>query len=112
MNFQDAVKKCFTNYVGFSGRAARSEYWWWVLFVIVTSMVLSRVSQDVGGIFSLAVLLPGIAVGTRRLHDIGKSGWWQLLGLIPLLGWAVLLYWAVQPSEGDNAFGSTPLLGN
>jgi uncharacterized membrane protein YhaH (DUF805 family) len=108
MNFQDAVKKCFTNYVGFSGRASRSEYWWWVLFVIVTSIVLSQVSQELGGIFSLAVLLPGIAVGARRLHDIGKSGWWQLLSLIPLLGWLVLLYWAVQPSEGDNAFGSAP----
>ena len=112
MNFQDAVKKCFANYAGFSGRAARAEYWWWVLFVILGSVVLSYVSQGLGSIFSLGVLLPGIAVGSRRLHDIGKSGWWQLLGLIPFLGWAVLLYWAVQPSEGDNTFGSTPLLSN
>lgn len=108
MNFQDAVKKCFTNYVGFSGRAARSEYWYWVLFVLVASIVLSMVSQELSAIFSLGVLLPGVAVGTRRLHDIGKSGWWQLLGLIPLIGWAVLIYWAVQPSEGDNAFGAAP----
>ena len=108
MNFPDAVKKCFTNYVGFSGRAARSEYWWWALFVILASVALNLVSSDLAGIFSLGVLLPGIAVGTRRLHDIGKSGWWQLLSLIPLIGWLVLLYWTVQPSEGDNDYGPAP----
>lgn len=108
MGFQDAIKKCFTNYVGFTGRAARSEYWYWVLFVVLASIGLSFLSQDLASIFSLAVLLPGIAVGARRLHDIGKSGWWQLLGFIPLLGWAVLLYWAVQPSAGDNEFGNAP----
>jgi uncharacterized membrane protein YhaH (DUF805 family) len=108
MNFQEAIKKCFTNYAGFSGRAARSEYWYWVLFVLLGSIVLSMLSEALSAAFSLGVLLPGIAVGARRLHDIGKSGWWQLLGLIPLLGWAVLIYWAVQPSEGDNAFGSAP----
>ena len=110
MNFTDAIKSGFSNYVGFSGRASGSEYWYWVLFVILGAIGLSILSQDLGGIFWLAVLLPYIAMGTRRLHDIGKSGWWQLLGLIPLLGGLVLLYWAVQPSEGDNAFGATPLL--
>ena len=108
MNFADAVKKCFSQYAGFSGRAARPEYWWWALFVILASVVLNLVSSDLAGIFSLGVLLPGIAVGTRRLHDIGKSGWWQLLSLIPLIGWLVLLYWTVQPSEGDNDYGSAP----
>jgi uncharacterized membrane protein YhaH (DUF805 family) len=108
MSFQDAIKKCFTHYAGFRGRAARSEYWYWVLFVVLASIGLSMVSQDLASIFSLAILLPGFAVGARRLHDIGKSGWWQLLSLVPLLGWAVLIYWAVQPSEGDNTFGSTP----
>lgn len=108
MTFVDAIKSGFSNYVGFSGRAPRSAYWYWVLFVVLASIVLSMISQDLSGIFSLAVLLPGIAVGTRRLHDIGKSGWWQLLGLIPVIGWLVLIYWAVQPSEGDNSFGSAP----
>ena len=108
MNFVDAVKSGFTQYVGFSGRARRSEYWWWVLVVLLASIVTQMISQKLGGIFSLAVLLPGIAVGARRLHDIGKSGWWQLISLIPLLGWLVLIYWMVQPSEGPNQFGSAP----
>lgn len=107
MTFVDAVKSCFTKYVGFEGRATRSEYWWWVLFIFLVSIVLGMLRLGmVGNLFSLATLLPSIAVGARRLHDIGKSGWWQLLGLIPLLGWLVLLYWAVQPSEGNNDYGS------
>lgn len=108
MTFVDAVKNCFANYVGFTGRAPRSEYWWWVLFVVLVSIVLSMVSQKLSGVFSLAVLLPGIAVATRRLHDVGRSGWWQLLLFIPMIGLLVLLYWVVQPSEGDNAYGAAP----
>ena len=109
MNFVDAVKQCFTKYVGFEGRARRSEYWWWVLFVVVVSVVLGTVRAGMlGNLFSLATLLPSLAVGARRLHDIGKSGWWQLVALIPLIGWILLIYWAVQPSEGDNAHGPAP----
>lgn len=109
MNFVDAVKTCFTKYVGFDGRATRSEYWWWVLFMVLVSVALGLLNLGmIGNLFSLATLLPSIAVGARRLHDIGKSGWWQLIGLIPLIGWLVLIYWAVQPSEGDNAFGPAP----
>ncbi|MGM9428083.1 DUF805 domain-containing protein [Hydrogenophaga sp. MI9] len=109
MNFVDAVKLCFTKYVGFEGRASRSEYWWWVLFIIVVSIVLGAVRAGMlGNLFSLATLLPSLAVGARRLHDIGKSGWWQLVALIPLIGWILLIYWAVQPSEGDNAHGPAP----
>ena len=107
MNFVDAIKSGFANYVGFTGRARRSEYWYWVLFVVLASILLSMVNQNLSGIFSLAVLLPGLAMGTRRLHDVGRSGWWQLLGLTGI-GVLVLLYWAVQPSEGDNQFGPTP----
>ena len=111
MNFVDAVKTCFTKYVGFEGRATRSEYWWWVLFLFAVSIVLALLNLGlVGNLFSLATLLPSVAVGARRLHDIGKSGWWQLIGLIPLIGWLVLIYWAVQPSEGENAFGPAPAL--
>ena len=109
MNFVDAVKTCFSKYVGFEGRATRSEYWWWVLFVFAVAIVMGVLRLGmIGNLFSLATLLPSIAVGARRLHDIGKSGWWQLIALIPLIGWLVLIYWAVQPSEGDNAFGPTP----
>jgi len=109
MNFVDAVKNCFIKYVGFDGRATRSEYWWWVLFIFAVAIVAGLLDLGmIGNLFSLATLLPSIAVGARRLHDIGKSGWWQLIGLIPLIGWLVLIYWAVQPSEGDNAFGPAP----
>ncbi|MBT9551742.1 MAG: DUF805 domain-containing protein [Hydrogenophaga sp.] len=111
MNFVDAVKTCFSKYVGFEGRATRSEYWWWVLFVFAVAIVMGVLRLGtIGNLFSLATLLPSIAVGARRLHDIGKSGWWQLIALIPLIGWLVLIYWAVQPSEGDNAFGPAPTL--
>lgn len=113
MNFVDAIKSGFSNYVGFRGRASRSEYWYWVLFVVLGAIGLAVISLDVSNIFVLGVFLPYVAMSTRRLHDIGKSGWWQLLGFIPLIGSLVLLYWAVQPSEGDNAFGAPPLrIGN
>lgn len=110
MNFVDAVKQCFTKYVAFEGRASRSEYWWWALFIFVVSIVLGMANAGMlANLFSLGTLLPSLAVGVRRLHDIGKSGWWLLLCFIPLIGWLVLLYWAVQPSAGgDNAYGPVP----
>lgn len=107
MTFVDAIKSGFSNYVGFSGRASRSAYWYWVLFVVLASIGLSIISETLSGLFSLGVLLPGIAVGTRRLHDVGRSGWWQLLSLTGI-GILVLLYWAVQPSEGQNHFSEAP----
>ena len=91
MNFTQAISSGFSNYVNFAGRAIRSEYWYWVLFVIVVSIVASIIDAVLGTtlfnpIFSLAVLLPSIAVGVRRLHDLDRSGWWLLLSLIPLIG--------------------------
>ena len=108
MNFGDAIKVCFTKYVGFEGRATRSEYWWWVLFIVLVSIALCALKlQMLSGVFSLGVLLPSLAVGARRLHDIGKSGWWLLVWLIPLVGWLVLLFFAVQPSQsGSNEYGA------
>lgn len=98
MTFQDSIKTCFSKYVDFEGRAKRPEFWWFVLFTVVTSVVIGMFSDALSGLFSLAVFLPSIAVGARRLHDIGKSGWWQLLWLIPVIGWIVLIYWAAQES--------------
>ena len=108
MNFGDAIKVCFTKYVGFEGRATRSEYWWWVLFIVLVSIALGALKlQMLSGVFSLGVLLPLLAVGARRLHDIGKSGWWLLIYLIPLVGWLVLLFFAMQPSQpGSNEYGA------
>jgi uncharacterized membrane protein YhaH (DUF805 family) len=109
MNFQEAVKTCFSKYVDFGGRASRSEYWWFVLAYVIVAIVAGLIHEVVYGLAILAFLLPLLAVGARRLHDIGKSGWWLLLGLIPLVG-LVLLYFMVQPSQPEsNEYGAPPL---
>ena len=78
MTFPNAVKTCLRKYGDFSGRATRAEYWWWVLAVVIGSSIFTAVFAPLATIFSLAIFLPGLAVTARRLHDIGKSGWWQL----------------------------------
>ena len=109
MTFQESIKLCFNKYADFSGRATRSEFWWFVLFIILASMVLSVVSGILSGLFSLATIVPSLAVGARRLHDIGRSGWWQLLGLIPVIGVLILIYWCVQPGDAAaNEFSEVP----
>lgn len=105
MGFFEAIQVCFSRYATFSGRASRPEYWWWVLFVVLGSVGTAIVNDKLSLLFSLGTLLPFLAVAARRLHDIGKSGWWQLVGFIPLLGWIVMIYWTVQPGEADNAYG-------
>ena len=103
MTFPNAVKTCLRKYGNFSGRATRAEYWWWVLAVVIGSSIFTAVDSSIASfsgqgyapfatIFNLAVILPELAVTARRLHDIGKSGWWQLawvaislLALIPIV---------------------------
>lgn len=124
MGFQDAVKTCFSKYVTFSGRAPRSEFWWFILFILVTNTVLSFLDGMLFGtaadgqpvsmlsaIFSLAVLLPSIAVGVRRLHDLDRTGWWYLLVLIPVLGGLILIFFFYihKGTDGPNRFGPDPL---
>ena len=110
MNFQQAVTTCFSKYVDFSGRATRSEYWWFVLAYVILAIVGGLIHEYVYYIVVLAFLLPMLAAGARRLHDIGKSGWWLLLGLIPLVG-LVLLYFAVQPTQPEtNLYGPPPVV--
>jgi uncharacterized membrane protein YhaH (DUF805 family) len=106
MNFSQAVSSCLRKYVDFSGRAGRPEFWWFFLFQIVVMVVTGFMSDILNGLAALALLLPGLAVGARRLHDIGKSAWFLLLGLIPILGFLILLYWFVQPSGPANAYGA------
>jgi len=120
MPFADAVKSVLTlNYANFNGRAGRSEFWWYVLFAIIASVVLALVDNLVfrniigvpilGPIFSLATIIPGIAVSVRRLHDKDKSGWFILISLIPLVGAIVLLVWyATEGTPGDNQYGPPP----
>lgn len=118
MNFTGAISHCLSNYASFSGRASRSEYWYFVLFSILLNFVVSFVVgmvSDMAGILAnlliaFGLLLPSLAVGVRRLHDIGRSGWWLLIGLVPLVGPILLLVWACTRGEPQpNRFGANPL---
>lgn len=117
MNFGQAIASGFRNYVTFSGRAARSEYWYWVLFTVIVSiatMMLDRAAfpdsdySPLNAVFNLATILPSLAVGARRLHDIGRTGWWLLIALT-LIGIILLIIWDCRKSDsGPNAYGPQP----
>lgn len=123
MSFMDATKSSFQQFVGFSGRASRSEYWFFYLSFIVASIgmlvltivsafVLDAVAAIMGMltmVVYLAYLLPMLAVTVRRLHDLGKSGWMILILFVPLVGAILLLVWCVSDGEAfDNAYGAIP----
>ncbi|MGZ5043669.1 MAG: DUF805 domain-containing protein [Methylobacter sp.] len=108
-------------YAVFNGRARRKEYWYFLLISTVISIVLVLIDSVIGtlseeagigllsGIYSLAVLIPGISVAIRRLHDTDRSGWWFLIALIPIIGGIVLLIFMVLDSApGDNQYGPNP----
>ena len=99
MTFQESIRVCFSKYSEFNGRATRSEYWWFGLFIVLVGTVLSLINQYASLVFYLAVMLPSVAVAARRLHDTNRSGWWQLLSLIPVVGIIVLVVFLVQESK-------------
>jgi uncharacterized membrane protein YhaH (DUF805 family) len=99
MTFQDSIKVCFSKYAEFGGRASRSEYWWFFLFIVLAGGAISIVNEKLGMVFYLATLLPSLAAATRRLHDTGRNGWWQLVALVPLVGLIVLLVFLTQKSS-------------
>ena len=116
MNFQTSIKTCFSKYAVFSGRASRSEFWFFVLFgllggvisAIIDTMILgysAEVNGPINLIFSVALILPSIAVTTRRLHDINKSGWWQLLWLTVIGGIVVIVWNATEGEKKKNKHG-------
>jgi len=118
MNYYLSVLK---KYAEFSGRSQRAEYWYFVLFNIIIAFVLGFIDGIIGtfdpvsgyglisGLYTLAVLIPGIAVGVRRLHDVGKSGWMLLIGLIPLIGFIWLIILMVTDSNPvNNKYGPNP----
>ena len=107
MKLEESIRVCFTKYATFEGRASRSEFWWFFLFQVIVMLVAGMVSDILYGVVALGLLLPSIAVGARRFHDIGKTGWLMLIGLIPVVN-LLLIYWFVQPSDGPNAFGGAP----
>ena len=127
MTFTQTIPAVLSKYATFTGRAARPEFWWWALFVFLVNVATSLIDhyfiasmlgseaftvetpQPLSMLVSLGLLLPGLAVAARRLHDINRSGWWMLIVLIPILGGLVLLWWCVKKGdEGENDFGPPP----
>lgn len=121
-SLQTAARTVLSKYATFTGRASRSEFWWWVLAVFLVLLVTQLIdgliigpllglgpaseSEPLSFLVSLGLLLPNIAVGVRRMHDIGRTGWWLLIAFIPIIGFFVLLYFYVQPSQPDaNQYG-------
>jgi uncharacterized membrane protein YhaH (DUF805 family) len=121
MNFTQAIASGFQNYVNFTGRAARSEFWLWTLFSVLISMAASIIDvaafpavgpSPINSLVNLALFLPSLAVSVRRLHDLDRSGWWILLVFVILIGWIVLIVWnCTKGTPGPNRFGPDPLAG-
>ena len=111
-------------YAVFNGRAQRAEYWYFVLFNMLATIILMVLDSMFGtlnaqtgygllsGLYALAVFIPSLAVSLRRLHDIGKSGWWLLIALIPLIGAILLIVWFATDSKEDNQYGKNPKASN
>lgn len=108
VSFGEAIKRFFAGYLQFHGRARRSEFWFAFLFTGLVGGFLSSIAPELGSVWSLAIFLPSQAICFRRLHDIGKSGWWVLIGLIPLVGQILLLVWYCRDSDGHNPWGPSP----
>lgn len=102
MTFTESISTCFSKYATFDGTASRSEYWWFFLFLVLTGLVLSMASDTVAAIFNLATIIPSLAAGARRLHDTDRSGWWQLLLLIPIIGWIAVIVLLAQESKPNR----------
>ncbi len=102
MNFQTAIRSGFQNYTNFKGRASRAEYWWWALFTVILSLLLSSINGSLGNLGSFVTFLPSIAVAIRRVHDVDRAGWFIL---VPLYN----LYLVLQSGDsGENRFGPPP----
>jgi len=121
MNFAQAITAGFRNYVNFTRRASRSEFWFWVLFAVLVSVAATLIDvalfsdseiSPLNTLAGLALLLPNLSVSVRRLHDLDRSGWWILLGLIPIVGWIIIIIWnCSKGTPGPNRFGPDPLAG-
>ena len=119
MDFQTSVKTCFKKYADFSGRALRSEFWWFVLFSILGGIVTTIIDVMILGysiesygpvniIFSVVLILPGIAVTARRLHDVNRSGWWQLI-YFTIIGILLILVWNITEGEKKKNIYGPPI---
>ncbi len=128
MSFVDAIKSGYKNYFNFTGRARRSEYWFFFLYVILVEIVMVTIAGILGGntangggnaigglifgllgLFYLASIIPLLSLVFRRLHDSGRSAWWIFIGLVPLVGGILLLVWYCTPgTTGPNKYGADP----
>lgn len=116
MNFTQSIASGFSRYFDFRTRSSRPEYWWWTLFALLVSVAATVLDAVMFGgaavldsISSVALLIPGIAVAARRLHDINRTAWWILIAFT-IIGILLLLYWYIQPGDrGDNKYGPDPL---
>jgi uncharacterized membrane protein YhaH (DUF805 family) len=113
MTFGEAISDGFSKYATFSGRSSRSAYWWWILFYVLVVIAASILDAAIGtavivGLVWLGFFLPNLAVLVRRLHDTDRSGWWVLIGLIPLIGAIVLIVFACLDSGPPNKYGQGP----
>jgi uncharacterized membrane protein YhaH (DUF805 family) len=102
VNFQTAIRSGFQNYTNFKGRASRAEYWWWALFTVILSLLLSSINGSLGDLGSLVTLLPSIAVAIRRVHDVDRAGWFIL---VPIYNLVLVLR---RGDSGENRFGPPP----
>ncbi len=106
MTFIKSIETCFTKYIDFNGRASRSEYWWFILFVTVCWIIGFALGPVIELVILFGLLLPTIAVCARRLHDIDKTGWLQLIQIIPLIGGIILIIWcATEGTKKKNKYG-------
>lgn len=118
MGFGEAVKTCFDKYATFEGRARRSEYWFFTLFLVVASIVAAILDAVIGApvtqaLLFLGTIVPGIAVAVRRLHDTDRSGWLYLIAFVPLVGFILLIVWFCQDSKpAPNQWGPSPKHGD
>lgn len=134
MNFGEVVQAGFRKYFDFNTRSSRSEFWLFIIFLLITGSIVTVIEGQLfpgdtvpnaglafsfgadasngplSAIFSIIVFIPWLSASVRRLHDIGKSGWWVIVGFIPLIGWLMMLIWLVRSGDvDDNVYGCDPL---
>jgi uncharacterized membrane protein YhaH (DUF805 family) len=109
MNLGQSIKVCLSKYADFSGRASRSEYWWFMLFGVLISCAGASINDTVYGLVCLALLLPHLAVAVRRLHDINHSAWWILLLFIPIANIVIIIWFCMRGTVGSNEYGADTL---